>query len=166
MALTKYTTFNDGNIGGIACDSIILVARQDIFAQDATSITYTKATQLYFTDDTAQHTEAQKTTAQGELFEHRINFVVPKNRTEIRDWLTANHRKYFYVQYIDKNGYAIELPITRLNAKYTTGRQSSNRNEFQFELEGTTIKPAKQARSLALNSADFDSQDFNSQDFN
>lgn len=149
--MTEYTTFDDGNLGGIACDSITLIALEDIFSESNTEVVCTEATQIYFTEDTAQHTEAQKTTVQGELFEQRITFSVPKNRAEIRDWLTSNHRKYFYVQYIDKNGYAIEVPITQLNSKYSTGRQGRDKNGFDFVLEGTTIKPAKEARGITEN---------------
>jgi hypothetical protein len=148
MPLTSYTTFDGSNIGGIACDSITLVALEDIYTQTATEVAYLQATKIYFTEDTALHTEAQKNNAQGELFEQQIGFNIPKNRTEIRAWLTANHRRYFFLQYIDKNGFAIELPIMRLLARYSTGEQARSMNGFEFRLQGNTISPAREARTL------------------
>lgn len=148
--LNILTTFENSNLGGIQCDSLILIALEDIFSQSATELVYTKATQIYFTPETCQHNESQKSTAQGDIWEQEITFAVPKNRTEVRDWLTANHRKYLYAQYIDSNGFALEIPITRLNAKYTTGEQVRNRNEFNFKLEGNTLNPAKKAKTARL----------------
>lgn len=140
-----------GNMGGIVRNSIVLISLDQIHSETKTQVVYYTATNFTVILETAQHTEVQKTTNQGEIFEHQLSFNIAKNRTEVRDWLTNNCQRYFYVQYIDHNGLAIEMPIMRLSANFSTGDQARNRNEFQFKLRGNTLQPAKTARTLIQN---------------
>lgn len=150
MPLTVLDYTAQENLGGLACSKITLIPISDIINQTATTITYQNAYEIYFTDGTAVHTERQKRTAQGVFFEQNIDFIVPKRRQDIRNFLTESANKYFYIQYTDANGYTVDLPIMQLSTDSTTGRQVRERNETAFKLEGITRVPARAGKDIVL----------------
>jgi hypothetical protein len=136
--------FTGRNMGGLL--RIHLVEVDTISDDSINNFTADSTTPIYFTDQTAKHSEKQKITQNGELWQAKISFSVPKIQAEIIEYIQKNALKYFVLIVLDANKISrkvgtIDNPL-KLNLNLESGANRTDRNQVEFEFEGNLLKPS------------------------
>jgi hypothetical protein len=143
MAITEQ--FSNGNKGGII--SIELIDVDEILDDSIDNLIVNSSTKIYFVQEEARYTVAQKKTDAGSFFESKIIFSIPKIRQEVIDFIANNSEKYFVALVKDVNeiNHKIGKKIKplRFESDMTVGSFTA-RNEARFELFGKSLKPSRE----------------------
>lgn len=119
--------------------------------------------------------ETQNTNRQGDFWEQRIKFKIPKMRSVIANFSLSHAfcKVLCLVKTYNNQWVLIGRPRSPLEMQYkaTTGEGAKSKNEIEFTIIGSSFKPAQilpyEYSDLTPDDqiGDFDPQDFNLQDF-
>lgn len=135
----------EDNLGGIV-DQVRLVPISSIVAFEiflgGVNITYSSFQDLYITEDTGRFRERSRLTKNGSQNTQELNFLIPKDRTELRDWLNDNAEGEFVAlfNYLNGTRYIMgtdEAPA-RKEETLDSGQTARNRNGYAVKMAAQT----------------------------
>lgn len=167
------------NIGGF---HTILIAKAALLPSDlltsfdqTLSRMFESGQNVYIQTGSGTWEETQKTTKQGDFWEQKVKFKIPKMRTVVANF-SLNHafcKVLVFLKTYNDQWVLIGRPRSPLEMTYsaTTGEGAKGKNEIEFTITGSTFQPAQilpyeySDFEPSVPIGDFDSQDFDSQDF-
>lgn len=137
--------FDENNVGGLL--SIELALAEEILNDDPLDFIAQNTLKIYFTSRTAVFREKQKRNQAGTNYSFQIDFVLPKRRNEVLDWIQTNQNQYWVAIVKDSNQFSSKVgkkikPLV-MEIDFDSGRTVSDRNEFQISLKGNSLKAAE-----------------------
>jgi hypothetical protein len=133
-----------GNMGGVLKIAIYEVDKVSNDSPD--NFTGSEALRIYFTEQTAGFDEPFKDDDHGGYYQPKVDFIIPKIRAELIDYLVQNRPRYFVlvVQTANELTYRVgskNQPLA-LKVDLKHGRKRTERSQIDFEFSTRLMNPS------------------------
>ena len=121
------------------------------------NITYSAFQDLYFTDDTGRFRERTRLTRDGAQNTQELQLLIPRDRTELRNWLNENAEGEFILLFTDMNQQRVVMGTDETPARkqedLDTGGTPRNRNGYAVKFAAQTEEKKYQVLSEVVATA-------------